>query len=71
MGSYASENFFASKSYGSSKVINIFLSTCVACQARKALKIRVLATAIVSVDSLTRFEIDLIDFRKRPDGDYK
>ncbi|CAF1596916.1 unnamed protein product [Didymodactylos carnosus] len=53
------------------KVVDIFLSTCIACQVWKPLKNHIVSTSIVSIGFLTRLEIDLIDLRTRPDGDYK
>ncbi|CAF1463558.1 unnamed protein product [Didymodactylos carnosus] len=54
-----------------SKVISIYLSTCVAWQITKPVKNHVVSTAIVSFGFLTRFQIDLIDLRTRPDGEFK
>ncbi|CAF1078316.1 unnamed protein product [Didymodactylos carnosus] len=54
-----------------SKVVDIFLSTCIACQVRKPLKSHIVSTSIVPIGSLTRLEIDLTGLRIRPDGDYK
>jgi hypothetical protein len=54
-----------------SSVIDIFLQCCSSCQLRKFVKAPVVSTAIISVGFLTRLQIDLIDFRTRPDKDYK
>ncbi|CAF3193160.1 unnamed protein product [Rotaria sp. Silwood2] len=54
-----------------SVVIDIFLSCCVACQLRKPVKNHVQSAAIVSLGFLTRLQIDLIDLRTRPDGEYQ
>ncbi|CAF4559174.1 unnamed protein product, partial [Didymodactylos carnosus] len=54
-----------------SKVISIYLSTCIACQIRKPVKNHVVSTAIVSLGFLTRLQIALIDLRTRPDGEFK
>lgn len=54
-----------------SKVIDAFLPTCVSCQVRKPLKLHVIPTAIISLGFMTRLQMDLIDMRTRPDGDFK
>ena len=54
-----------------SKIIGAFLNTCVPCQVRSPLKSHVIPTAIVSVGFMTRLQIDLIDMRTRPDGEFK
>jgi hypothetical protein len=52
-------------------VIDIFLQCCASCAVRKSCKQPVVPTAIVSVGFLTRLQIDLIDFRTRPDNDFQ
>ncbi|CAF2130101.1 unnamed protein product [Rotaria magnacalcarata] len=51
------------------QVIDIFLQCCTSCIVRKSFKLPVTPSAIVSVGFLTRLQIDLIDFRTRPDKD--
>jgi len=54
-----------------STVIDIFLECCSSCCVRKSVKKAIVPTAIISVGFLTRLQIDLIDFRSRPDNQYK
>jgi transposase InsO family protein len=54
-----------------SKVIDAFLPTCVSCQVRKPLKLHVVPTAIIFLGFMTRLQMDLIDMRTRPDGEFK
>ena len=54
-----------------STVIDIFLERCSSCCVRKSVKKAIVPTAIISVGFLTRLQIDLIDFRSRPDNQYK
>ncbi|CAF2245276.1 unnamed protein product [Rotaria magnacalcarata] len=53
------------------QVIDIFLQCCTSCIVRKSFKLPVTRPAIVSVDFLTCLQIDLIDFRTRPDKDFQ
>ncbi|CAF3590318.1 unnamed protein product [Rotaria socialis] len=54
-----------------SKIIDTFLTTCVSCQVRRPIKSHVIPTAIVSLGFMTRLQMDLIDMRTRPDGEFK
>ncbi|CAF4134003.1 unnamed protein product [Rotaria magnacalcarata] len=54
-----------------SKIIDSFLSTCMSCQVRRPLKLHVIPTAIISLGFMTRLQMDLIDMRTRPDGEFK
>ncbi|CAF3798384.1 unnamed protein product [Adineta steineri] len=54
-----------------SKVIDVFLPTCVSCQLRKPLKAHVVPTAIISLGFMMRLQMDLVDMRTRPDGESK
>lgn len=54
-----------------SQVIDLFLQCCTSCQVRKSVKTPVVSTAIIAVGFLTRLQIDLIDFRTRPDKDFQ
>jgi transposase InsO family protein len=54
-----------------STVIDLFLQCCTSCMIRKNVKATVTPTAIISIGFLTRLQIDLIDFRTRPDKEFK
>ncbi|CAF4558114.1 unnamed protein product [Rotaria sp. Silwood2] len=54
-----------------STIIDLYLTCCVACQLRKSVKSHVVSTAIISLGFLTRLQMDLIDLRTRPDGEYQ
>ena len=53
------------------KIINIYLNTCMSCEVRRPLKSHVVPTAIISLGFMTRLQIDLVDMRTRPDGEFK
>ena len=53
------------------KIINSFLPTCVSCQVPKPDKAHVIPNVIVSIDFMTRLQIDVVDMRIRTDGNLK
>ncbi|KAK7091747.1 hypothetical protein V1264_009390 [Littorina saxatilis] len=52
-------------------VIDIFLKTCTSCCQRQAVKSLPSGKAMINLSFLLRVQIDLIDFRSRPDNEYK
>ncbi len=41
------------------------------CHVRRPLKSHILPTAIISLGFMTRFQIDVVDMRTRPNGEFK
>ena len=54
-----------------SKIIDACLPTSVSCQMRKPVKSHVIWTAIILTGFVTRLQMNLIDMRTRPDGEFK
>lgn len=52
-------------------VVELFLKTCTACTQRQPVKQPAAGKPMITLGFLLRVQIDLIDFRSRPDGDYK
>ena len=52
-------------------IVGIFLKTCAACTQRKPVKHVPTGKPMIALGFLLRVQVDLIDFRSRPDGEYK
>jgi hypothetical protein len=52
-------------------MIDLFLKTCTSCSQRQVTKNPPSGSAMINLSFLLRIQIDLIDFRSRPDHDYK
>ena len=50
-----------------SQIIDLFLQCCISCEVKKSIKTPIVLSTIISVDFMTRLQIDLIDLRTRPD----
>lgn len=51
--------------------IDVFLKTCSVCLKRQPAKCPPCGKPIIDLEFLSRLQIDLIDFRSRPDGDFR
>jgi hypothetical protein len=54
-----------------SKIINSFLPAFASCQVRKPLKLLGIPNAIISLDFVTRLQLDFIDMQTRSNGEMK